>query len=194
MADIAVHPATPDRWHDVAAVFGRRGEDASWDWCRVLLTPGPPGADGRPDNRRALHDEVDGGATPPGLIAYLDGRPGGWSRVGRRDAFVGVTGNRTLARHLVPDPETWWVTCFSVQTAVRGRGVATALLAADVAHASAHGASAVEGYPVDVEHLAARKVGASALYTGTQRLFESAGFVEVARPSATRPLMRLELR
>jgi GNAT superfamily N-acetyltransferase len=194
MADITVHAATPDRWDDVGAVFGHRGEDASWDWCRVLLTPGPLDAHGRPDNRGALHAEIDGSPTPPGLIAYLDGRPVGWSRVGRRDAFAGVTGNRTLARHLVPDPETWWVTCFSVQTAVRGRGVAGALLAADVAHARTHGASAVEGYPVDVEHLTARRIGASALYTGTMRLFASAGFVEVARPSATRPLMRLELR
>jgi hypothetical protein len=51
----------------------------------------------------------------------------------------------------------------------------------------------VEGYPVDVEHLKAKRVGASALYTGTQRLFEAAGFTEVARPSPTRPLMRLVL-
>jgi hypothetical protein len=47
--------------------------------------------------------------------------------------------------------------------------------------------------PVDVEHLKAKRVGASALYTGTQRLFEAAGFTEVARPSPTRPLMRMVL-
>jgi hypothetical protein len=51
----------------------------------------------------------------------------------------------------------------------------------------------VEGYPVDVANRKARRVGTSALDTGSLRLFESAGPIEVARPTPTRPLARFEL-
>jgi GNAT superfamily N-acetyltransferase len=194
MSSISIHPATAERWSDVIALFGRRGEDPSWCWCRTFLEPGPelPGT-GRPDNRGALQHEVLQGDVPPGLIAYLDDRPIGWSRVGPRSLFPGITGNRRLAAFLTDEPNPWWVTCFSTQPQARGQGVGKALLRADLEYSRANGASAVEGYPVDVENLAAKRVGASALYTGTLRLFESAGFVEVARPSPTRPLMRFEL-
>ncbi|HVC15066.1 MAG TPA: hypothetical protein VND62_09430 [Acidimicrobiales bacterium] len=68
--------------------------------------------------------------------------------------------------------------------------MASALLEAAVVLARAHGATAVEGHPVDVAGLRATRVGSSALYTGTKALFEGAGFVEVARTHATRPVMR----
>ena len=193
MVGISVHPATAERWSDVVAVFGRRGEDPSWCWCRTFLEPGPPvNGDGGPDNRGALQSEVLQDAVPPGLIAYLDDRPVGWSRVGPRRLFPGVTRNRSLAAVLSDEPNAWWVTCFSTQVRSRGLGVGKALLRADLEHARAYGATVVEGYPVDVANLKAKRVGASALYTGTLRLFESAGFIEVARPSPTRPLVRFE--
>ncbi|MDP9117200.1 MAG: GNAT family N-acetyltransferase, partial [Actinomycetota bacterium] len=161
--------------------------------CRTFLEPGPPlNGDGEPDNRSALQYEVLHGEVPPGLIAYIEDRAVGWSRVGPRRLFPGVTGNRSLARVLADEPTAWWVTCFSTQAQARGLGVGKALLRADLEDARANGATVVEGYPVDVANLKAKRVGASALYTGTLRLFESAGFIEVARPSPTRPLMRSE--
>jgi GNAT superfamily N-acetyltransferase len=193
MSRISIRPATAERWEDVVSVFGRRGQSPSWCWCRTFLEPGAPiDGEGHPDNRAALAQEVAFGAVPPGLIAYLDERPVGWSRVGPRYLFPGVTTNRTLAPTLTDDPDAWWVTCISTQPQARGLGVGRALLHADLEHARAHGASSVEGYPVDVANLTAKRVGASALYTGTLRLFESAGFTEVARPSPTRPLMRYQ--
>jgi GNAT superfamily N-acetyltransferase len=191
---ISIEEATPERWADVVGVFGRRGDDPSWDWCRTFLTPGPvlPGT-GKPDNRAALQNEIEHADVPPALIAYLDGNPAGWSRVGPRDRFPGVVGNRTLRNALSPDPGAWWVTCFATRQDARGRGIGTALLRADAEYARRHGATALEGYPVDVANLKAKRVGASALYTGTLPLFLAAGFTEIARPSPTRPLMRLEL-
>jgi hypothetical protein len=32
-------PATVQRWDDVVAVFGRRGNDPGWCWCRRFLDP-----------------------------------------------------------------------------------------------------------------------------------------------------------
>ena len=68
------------------------------------------------------------------------------------------------------DPDVWWVTCFAVESRDRRSGVGRALLEAAVEFASENGASAVEGHPVDVAALRARKVSGSAIYTGTKAM------------------------
>ena len=116
---IEVRPATADRWSDLIAVFGRRGEDPSWCWCQLFLRPAAA------DNRDALHQEIKHAAIPPGLIAYVDDHPAGWTRVGPRAAFPGVTGNKALSRVLTADSAgVWWVTCFAVGRHYRRSGVA----------------------------------------------------------------------
>jgi GNAT superfamily N-acetyltransferase len=194
---IEVHPATAARWTDLVAVFGRRGEDPSWCWCSVFLRPRAaesqvPGA--APDNRRALRQEITQAAVPPGLIAYVDGQPAGWTRVGPRSAFPGVTGNKALARVLTNDDTgVWWVTCFAVDARSRRSGIGSALLQGAVEFARQQDATTVEGHPVDVAALKATRVAGSALYTGTKAMFGAAGFTEVGRTFPTRPVMRLVL-
>ena len=126
-----------------------------------------------------------------GLIAYLDGHPVGWTRVGPRSTFPRVGGNRALTRILTDDPGAGWVTCFAIRSPHRRSGVGTALLEDAVAFARGHGATAVEGHPVDVVALTATRVGGSALYSGTMAMFVASGFSEVGRTFPTRPVMRL---
>jgi GNAT superfamily N-acetyltransferase len=135
---VQVHPANPDRWSDVVAVFGRRGENPSWCWCRRFLEDSELIA----DNREALRREITQAAVPPGLLAYVDEQPVGWTRVGPRSDFPGVSGNRVLSKFLTDDPRTWWVACFVVDNRHRGAGVGSALLNAAVAFARQHGATA----------------------------------------------------
>jgi GNAT superfamily N-acetyltransferase len=192
---IEVRPATADRWSDLVTVFGRRGEDLSWCWCQIFLrgehatssaTEVPPG------NRDALRQEITHAAVAPGLIAYVDDHPVGWTRVGLRSAFPAVRGNRALARVLDEDDAgVWWVTCFVVDSRHRRSGVGSALLQAAVEFAREHGATSVEGHPVDVAALKAARVAGSAIYTGTVAMFAAAGFVEVARTYPSRPVMRV---
>ena len=184
-------PASPQRWDDVVAVFGRRGDDPGWCWCRRFLDPSQ-GTDAS-DNRASLRREITTAEVPPGLIAYVDGRPAGWTRVMPRHLLAGVLANRALRRVLPDDPGAWWVTCFAVDQQYRHRGVATGLLGAAVAHARSHGATAVEGHPVDTDALRAAKVSGSALFTGTMRTFLEVGFGEIARTYPSRPVMRLKL-
>jgi GNAT superfamily N-acetyltransferase len=194
---IEVRPATADRWDDLVAVFGRRGDDPAWDWCQLFLRSHPPSAihpEVPPDNRGALHREITEALAPPGLIAYVDGRPVGWTRVGPRRALPGVRGNRALAKVLSDDDAgIWWVTCFAVDSQHRRSGVGAALLRAAVAFARDHGATALEGHPVDVAGLKTSTVAGSAIYTGTMAMFVAAGFVEVGRTYRTRPVMRLSV-
>jgi GNAT superfamily N-acetyltransferase len=104
-----------------------------------------------------------------------------------------VLSNRALKRLLPEDPGAWWVTCFVVNAKYRGHGVGHALLNAAVSHARDHGASAVEGHPVDVDKLKASSVSGAALFTGTLAMFAAAGFTEIGRTFPSRPVMRLQL-
>lgn len=189
---IEVRPATANRWDDVATVFGRRGDNPSWCWCQRFLHP--PASDvhaATPDNRRALRDEITRAAVAPGLVAYVENRPVGWTRVGPRSSLVGVGGNRALARILThEDAGVWWVTCFAVDARHRRSGVGAALLRAAVEFAGENGATAVEGHPVDAAALKATRVSGSALYTGTVAMFTAAGFTRIAHTAPTRPVMR----
>ncbi len=81
------------------------------------------------------------------------------------------------------------MSCFVVRREHRGSGVGAALLEAAVDWASQHGASVVDGHPVDTHGL----VGApspSAMFTGTLSMFQRAGFTEIGRTYRTRPVMR----
>src|SRR5258708_18344539 len=107
---VQVQPATADRWSDLVRVFGRRGEDPSWCWCRLFLrspshetsASGPV-----PDNRDALRQEITHAPVPPRLIAYVETHPVGWTTVEPRSALPGVSTNKDLAKVLTDDPGAW---------------------------------------------------------------------------------------
>jgi GNAT superfamily N-acetyltransferase len=183
MAGVLVVPATDDRWPDLGAAFGGRARDPSSCWCQRFRRHDEP------DNRSALRKEIEQARTPVGLLAYRDGAAVGWTRVVPRSTLPGITGNRALARILDDDPDAWWVSCFAVRREQRGHGVGTALLSAAVDWAGRHGASVLDGHPVDT---AGTPGGASpsAVFTGTLEMFRRAGFTEIGRTYRTRPVMR----
>lgn len=195
MDSLDIRPATRDRWNDLVTVFGRRGDDPWWCWCqRFLRSNIPASSEPAPDHRHALYQEIRHATVAPGLIAYVDGQPVGWTRVGPRSGFPGVRGNKALARVLGEDDVgIWWVTCFAVNSRRRRSGVGGALLNAAVEFAREQGARAVEGHPVDVTARTTSRVAGSAMYTGTKAMFVRAGFIEIARTYPTRPVMRLSL-
>lgn len=100
---------------------------------------------------------------------------------------------RATAKHRRNKRHQTWVTCFAVDRHYRRSGVGLALLQAAVEFAREHGATVVEGHPVDVVALKAARVAPSALYTGTKAMFAAAGFAEVARTYPSRPVMRLAI-
>ena len=122
-------------------------------------------------------------------MALVNDRPAGWSRVVPRDTLPGILGNRALHRLLDEDHAAWWVTCFMVRPEHRGRGVAVALLQEATDYARQHGASVLDGHPVDIEQLEG-KPSPSALFTGTVNTFRAAGFDEIGRTYPSRPVMR----
>jgi len=69
--------------------------------------------------------------------------------------------------------------------------VTIGLLRAAAGHAARRGASILEGYPVEPRR---GRIPDAFAWTGLASAFRKAGFVEVARRSATRPIMRLALQ
>jgi GNAT superfamily N-acetyltransferase len=184
---LRVLPATADRWDDVVACFGRRGNDPQWCWCQRFVGTTPDG-----DSRSALHRQITAATFPLGLVAFAEDQPVGWTRISPRCELPGVLSHRALKRILPEDSGAWWATCFVVGAKHRGHGVGHALLDAAVSHARDHGATAVEGHPVDVGKLVATRVSGSALFTGTLAMFAAAGFTEIGRTFPSRPVMRLQ--
>lgn len=183
---VEVLPAEKHRWPNVERAFGRAAGRADSCWCQRFT----PASD--QDNRSALQHEVAAGGSPAGLLAYVNGAAAGWTRVVPRASLPGITGNRALQRVLPDEPGAWWVSCFVVRREHRGAGVGTALLLGAVDWARQHGASALQGHPVDTAALKGTP-SPSAIFTGTLPMFVTAGFVEVARTYRSRPVMRRDL-
>ncbi len=190
-SDLSIAPATAGRWGDLVTVFGTRG-DPSWCWCQFFLTTGNGYHDSAARNRAALQAQVRGADVPPGLIAYRSGEPVGWLQLGPRTSYPRVTGQVASAK-VVGERDVgesvWRTTCFVVRVGHRRQGVARALLAGGVEYAAEHGATVLEGHPVDVSARDTRPAGA-VLYHGTASMFAGAGFVEIGRTAPTRPVMR----
>jgi predicted GNAT family acetyltransferase len=144
--------------------------------------------------KRRMRAIVDAGP-PPGLIAYEGREPVGWTQVGPRPATPNWNAARRLSAPLeakeADDPGIWAINCFFVPRAHRGAGVAAALLAGAIDYARKKRARLLDACPVEASDGAANPVS---IYHGVVSMFEQAGFVEIARRRADRPLMRLDLR
>jgi GNAT superfamily N-acetyltransferase len=187
---VTVADATAERWDDLVAVFGTRGDPAGC-WCQWFRHQRPGFyATPREQRRADLRSQV-AAAPPPGVLAYDDeGTPSGWCAVAPRADYPRLTSYPVAAA--VPDEDgVWAVTCFVVRVGKRKRGFAELLLDGAVDLARRHGARLVEGYPLDTT---VRTASAAELFHGPLSVFLRLGFTEVgARTSKARAVVRLAL-
>lgn len=140
------------------------------------------------NNKRRFRRIVESGKVP-GLLAYAEGRPVAWCAVAPREDYPALERSRVLKP--VDGQPVWSVTCLFVARPFRQKGISVKLLKAAAEYARAQGCKVVEGYPV--ESRKGRMPDAFA-YTGLPSAFRAAGFVEVARRSPIRPIMRYVVR
>lgn len=182
-----IQPLTPDRWADFQTLFGKNGACAGC-WCQWWrLTRKVWTAQKGEGNRRAMRACVKAGP-PPGLLAYANGQPVGWCAIAPREVFTRLANSRLLQP--VDDQPVWAVTCFFVARDFRRRGVSVALLQAAAAFVRERGGKILEGYPVEPK----RAQPDAFVYTGLASAFREAGFTEILRRSATRPILRRVLK
>ena len=184
MSDLEFHPLTADRLPHVASLFGQGG-DPKWCWCSFFrLRNVDFKAATAASNREVLERAVVTTAAEdrhPGLVAYRDREAVGWVSVGPRDDYQRLQHSKVLAP--IDDRPVWSIVCFVVARSARGQGVAQALLEAAIAYAGEHGATLLEGYPVETD---GARVPAANAYKGTLGMFERAGFALAERRQATR--------
>lgn len=193
MAKITIEPATPARFDDAqhALTGGGDGRSCQCQWWTITNTEfNSTSVDER---KQMLRDEIAAGP-PPALIAYVDGEPAGWVRVGPRTAQARLARTKNFAAHSEEpwdDDAVWAVSCFVVRKEHRGAGLNAQLLDAAVDFARKGGARVIEAYPVDPA--AGRKKSANDLYHGTVSTFAAAGFREVARPRPDLAIVALDV-
>jgi GNAT superfamily N-acetyltransferase len=185
-------PLSEARWPDLAALFSQGGDPRTC-WCAFWRLRGKDWSFSSSDRNRELLRSLAGRDPAPGLVAYADGDAVGWVSLGPRADFERLEHSRVRPR--LDDVPVWSIVCFVVARTARRRGLTRALLDAAVDYARAHGAPALEAYPVDP---GGGRIPSANGYTGLLSVFEASGFEvvrEIDSPQATvrRVIVRREL-
>jgi GNAT superfamily N-acetyltransferase len=186
MSAFAIHPLTPDRWPHLETLFGPHGASGGC-WCMWFRQRRSESArSSGAKNKAALKTIVDSN-DPPGLIAYVDGKPAGWVSLDPRERFAMLQHGRVWKP--IDDKPVWSIVCFVVGKDYRRQGLMSRLLGAAIDYARKRGATTLEAYPVDADEELTGFDG----FTGIATVFERAGFREAGHMSNGRPVVRLEL-
>ena len=188
---IDVRPATV--FEDVRAVLGPKSPGANVCWCLSYRISSKLNNELRGPARGEYVAGLCGADPPPGVLAYDGDEPVGWAAVAPR-ADTSFARNRKIPH--VDDLPVWSLWCVRVRPGHRKQGVSHALIAGAVDFARAHGAPAIEAYPLDNGDA---KVDLTMAYAGLRKNFERAGFTYAADTTSVlaghpRVLMRLDLR
>ena len=191
-AGLEVHPLTSSRFDDLVALFnGRGGSQVRSCWCMYYRRSGrtdvPAGMTYADCNRQALKALVDSRVVP-GLIGYRDGQPVAWVSLGPREQYRKLAKSPVMKP--VDDKPVWSVICFYTALEARHAGVSAAMLRHAARFARESGATLLEAYPVDRPERARD----DAMWFGAKRMYDAAGFREVARRKPGRPIVRKALR
>ena len=173
MTEFTVKPLSPQSWPDFAALVERHKGVWGGCWCLGFHAEGKePGP-----HRRALKQQrVHAGTTHAALV--YDGLVCiGWCQFGPPDELPRIKHLRVY-NEARADPPDWRITCFFVDKAYRGQGVAAVALAGAVREIARLGGGLVESYPEDTT---GRQVSASFLYNSRLAVFERQGFDRVRR-------------
>ncbi|HEY5980109.1 MAG TPA: GNAT family N-acetyltransferase [Microlunatus sp.] len=201
LGGLRIEPVTPGHLPALDELF-TRGDPRNCQCAFLRMTPDAfdaADAAGRRDVHVGAIRSAHRNGDKAGQIALDDHGPVGWVSVGPRSHFPRLDHTRLLAATAselpVVEGPLRSVVCFVIATRARRRGVATALLAAVVDWAAGQEIAVLEGYPVDTE---GQKRPGAALWHGTVRLFEGAGFTVTARhrespTAAGRAVVRLVL-
>ncbi|HEX9065880.1 MAG TPA: GNAT family N-acetyltransferase [Streptosporangiaceae bacterium] len=195
--DVRVIPANESSWEDLQAVFGR-GSAAKCQCQRIKL--GDHDWFAMPVEERAhrLREEADcdrpDADRSSGMVAYLAGVPVGWVAVEPRAGYRRLRGSPVpwAGRNEDPDdPGVWAIVCFAIRPGYRGQGLTRPLARAAAEYARAHGATAVEAYPMVPKP--GQDVSWGEMNVGSRNTFVAAGFRDVSHPTTRRVVMRLDL-
>jgi GNAT superfamily N-acetyltransferase len=139
---------------------------------------------GNEGNRQAMKAIVESGEVP-GIIAYLDEQPAGWCSVAPRETYASLNRSHVLKR--LDDKPVWSIVCFYVDKAHRGQNLTLELIRGAIDYVRGQGGQIVEAYPTQP---GSGRLPPVSSFMGIPAVFGGAGFVECARPSKSKVVMR----
>jgi GNAT superfamily N-acetyltransferase len=177
---VEFRPVTPETWHDFEKLFESRGGPKSC-WCTVWRTVEAPTTAEPPATakKREMKRRISAGE-PVGLLGYIDAEPVARCSIAPRDTY------RASMSDVMEGDETqtiWSIVCFFVSRPYRGQGMFQRMIAVAEEYAASHGATLLEGYPVDPDAPSYR-------FGGFLSAFEQAGYAPVGRKGARRHIVR----
>lgn len=124
------------------------------------------------------HDQI-------GLIGYINKKPVAWCSVAPREKFIRLESSRVLKK--IDDEFVWSVSCFFILKEYRRKGLSIDLLKGAISFCKKKKVKILEGYPTVPYN---KNIPAAFAWTGIPSSFVNAGFVEAARRSKSKPIMR----
>ena len=176
VTDFAVKPLSQSTWPDFASLVERHNGVWGGCWCMAFHPEGVGRGKTAAQNRTEKECRAREGTAHAALV--YDGRTCvGWCQFGSPEELPRIKRQRAYRDGLTLLPN-WRITCFFVDKAYRGQGVAVAALKGALQEIARLGGGTVESYP---EEVAGRSVSASFLHNGSISMFEAQGF-ERLRP------------
>lgn len=172
----AIKPLGPATWADFAALVERYGGVWGGCWRMAFHAEGVGRAKTAAQSRTEKECRVREEAAHAALV-YGGSTCVGWCQFGSPDELPRIKHQRAYGDGLPRLPD-WRITCFFVDKAHRGQGVASLALRGALQEIARLGGGTVESYP---EETAGRSVSASFPHNGCPSMFEKQGF-EGVRP------------
>lgn len=181
------HPLTPERWDDFGQLFGKSGAYGGC-WCMWWrITRATFSEQQGEGNRQAMRDIVFSGEVP-GVLGYVGDKAAAWCSIAARENFGSL--NRSPVLRRLDEKPVWSLVCLYIGKSYRGQGLTQPLIRGAIAYAAAQGATTVEAYPTRPR---GKELPPVSVFMGTPAVFAEAGFVECARPSTAKVIMRYEI-
>jgi GNAT superfamily N-acetyltransferase len=183
-SDLKYFPLTPDLWNDFETLFGERGACGGC-WCMLWRLKRSEFESGKGDgNRNAMRAIVESGVVP-GILAHAKGKPIAWCSVAPREDYPALERSRIMKK--IDEIPVWSISCFFIDKAYRKQGVSTWLIQAAIDYVKRRGGNTLEAYPVEPKK---KHTPPAFAWTGLASAFKKVDFIECARRSETRPIMR----
>jgi GNAT superfamily N-acetyltransferase len=186
------HPLTTERWPDFEKLFGPKGAYAGC-WCMWWRISRKTFEQQQGEGNRLAMQQLVASGEVPGILAYskgseaggIDRETVGWCSVAPRSSYASLNRSRVLKQ--IDDIPVWSIVCFFIDKSQRGKGLTLALIQAALDYVRQQGGQVVEAYPTLPKD---KRLPPVSSFMGLRSVFEAAGFVEVARPSQSKVIMR----
>lgn len=140
---------------------------------------------GNAGNRSAMKDLVASGKVP-GILIYDGKQPAAWCSIAPREQYGSLNRSRVLKP--LDDIPVWSLVCLFVAKEYRNRGITGKVIDLAIEYVGDQGGSVIEAYPTLPK---GDRLPPVSSFMGLPEMFEKAGFVEVARPSSSKAIMRV---